>query len=126
MSVQNNIAPTSELAVKSDYHLFKQGVRPEWEDPQNKHGGKWAYQFKDKKAVNIDTLWLHVMLAAIGETLRALTAWDVRAACDIMRPAYDVSGGRDGRVSIVTDWPPESTSVTLYAKLIDITRVRSG
>jgi transaldolase len=39
----------------------------------------------------------------IGETLRALTAWDVRAACDIMRPAYDVSDGRDGRVSIEVD-----------------------
>jgi translation initiation factor 4E len=67
--IYNNITPTSELALKSDYHLFKKGVRPEWEDPQNKHGGKWAFQFKDKKAVNIDSLWLHVMLAAIGETL---------------------------------------------------------
>jgi translation initiation factor 4E len=44
-------------------------VRPEWEDTQNKHGGKWAFQFKDKKAINIDALWLHVMLAAIGENL---------------------------------------------------------
>nr|6FBZ_A Chain A, Eukaryotic translation initiation factor 4E-like protein,Eukaryotic translation initiation factor 4E-like protein [Thermochaetoides thermophila DSM 1495]6FC0_A Chain A, Eukaryotic translation initiation factor 4E-like protein [Thermochaetoides thermophila DSM 1495] len=67
--IYNNIAPVSELAVKSDYHLFKEGVRPEWEDPQNKHGGKWAYQFKDKRSVNIDELWLHTMLAAIGETL---------------------------------------------------------
>ncbi|KAF2751737.1 eukaryotic translation initiation factor 4E [Sporormia fimetaria CBS 119925] len=67
--IYNNITPTSELALKSDYHLFKKGVRPEWEDVQNKHGGKWAYQFKDKKAVNIDALWLHVMLAAIGENL---------------------------------------------------------
>ncbi|KAF2671778.1 eukaryotic translation initiation factor 4E [Microthyrium microscopicum] len=67
--IYNNITPTSDLAVKSDYHLFKQGVRPEWEDLQNKHGGKWAYQFKDKKSVNIDNLWLHIMLAAIGETL---------------------------------------------------------
>ncbi len=55
--------------MKSDYHLFKKGVRPEWEDIQNKHGGKWAFQFKDKKTINIDALWLHVMLAAIGETL---------------------------------------------------------
>jgi translation initiation factor 4E len=44
-------------------------VRPEWEDAQNKHGGKWAFQFKDKKSINIDALWLHVMLAAIGENL---------------------------------------------------------
>ncbi|MCJ1224790.1 eukaryotic translation initiation factor 4E [Toensbergia leucococca] len=67
--VYNNITPTSELALKSDYHLFKKGIRPEWEDPQNKHGGKWAYQFKDKRGVPIDELWLHIMLAAIGETL---------------------------------------------------------
>ncbi|KAI9831809.1 MAG: hypothetical protein M1819_004706 [Sarea resinae] len=67
--IYNNITPTSELALKSDYHLFKKGVRPEWEDPQNKHGGKWAYQFKEKRSVPIDDLWLHVMLAAIGETL---------------------------------------------------------
>ncbi|KAL8727329.1 MAG: hypothetical protein Q9166_006097 [cf. Caloplaca sp. 2 TL-2023] len=67
--VYNNITPVSELALKSDYHLFKKGVRPEWEDLQNKHGGKWAYQFKDKRAAPIDELWLHLMLAAIGETL---------------------------------------------------------
>ncbi|KAF2007290.1 eukaryotic translation initiation factor 4E [Amniculicola lignicola CBS 123094] len=67
--IYNNITATSELAQKSDYHLFKKGVRPEWEDAQNKHGGKWAFQFKDKKAINIDALWLHVMLAAIGENL---------------------------------------------------------
>lgn len=66
---QNNITKTSELALKSDYHLFKAGIRPEWEDLQNKHGGKWAYQFKDKRNTLIDDLWLHVMLAAIGETL---------------------------------------------------------
>lgn len=46
-------------------------MRPEWEDPQNKHGGKWAYQFKDKRQVPIDELWLHVQLAAIGETLES-------------------------------------------------------
>ena len=40
---------------------------------------------------------------AIGETLRMLTGWDVRAACDILRPVYDRSGGRDGRVSIEVD-----------------------
>ena len=40
---------------------------------------------------------------AIGETLRLLTAWDVRAACDVLRPAYDRTGGRDGRVSIEVD-----------------------
>jgi translation initiation factor 4E len=65
--MQNNITPASELAQKSDYHLFKSGVRPEWEDQQNKHGGRWSYTFKGGKAS--DDLWLNVMLAAIGEQL---------------------------------------------------------
>lgn len=67
--VQNNITPADQLAQKSDYHLFKAGIRPEWEDVNNKHGGKWSYSFRDKKLININDLWLHVMLAAIGETL---------------------------------------------------------
>ena len=40
---------------------------------------------------------------AIGETLRLLTAWDVRFACDVLRPVYERSEHRDGRVSIEVD-----------------------
>ena len=40
---------------------------------------------------------------AVGEALRMLTAWDVRAACDVLRPVFDRTGGRDGRVSIEVD-----------------------
>ncbi|KAI1914180.1 eukaryotic translation initiation factor 4E [Ophidiomyces ophidiicola] len=69
--IYNNITPTSELGLKADYHLFKKGVRPEWEDQQNKHGGKWSFQFRDKRSVPIDELWLHSQLAAIGETLES-------------------------------------------------------
>ena len=65
---QNNITPASELAQKSDYHLFKKGVRPEWEDQQNKHGGRWSYTFKGGNKANDET-WLNIMLAAIGEML---------------------------------------------------------
>ncbi|HTW19694.1 MAG TPA: transaldolase [Mycobacteriales bacterium] len=36
----------------------------------------------------------------IGEALRSVTAHDVRAACDLFRPAYEASDGVDGRVSI--------------------------
>jgi transaldolase len=40
---------------------------------------------------------------AIGETVRLLTAWDVRAACDVLQPTASRTGGRDGRVSIEVD-----------------------
>ena len=39
----------------------------------------------------------------VEEAVRLLTAYDVRWACDVMKPAYDASGGVDGRVSIEVD-----------------------
>ena len=39
----------------------------------------------------------------VGETVRLLTAWDVRAACDVLRLTASRMGGRDGRVSIEVD-----------------------
>lgn len=78
----------SQLSLKSDYHLFKEGVRPEWEDPQNKHGGKWSYSFKSKANVEIDELWLHVMLAAIGETLENEDDGEVMGVVVNVRKAF--------------------------------------
>ncbi|MCM0675422.1 transaldolase [Micromonospora phytophila] len=39
----------------------------------------------------------------VEEAVRLLTTYDVRWACDVMRPAYDGSAGVDGRVSIEVD-----------------------
>jgi transaldolase len=39
----------------------------------------------------------------VGEALRAITTYDVRWGCDVLRPVYDASGGVDGRVSIEVD-----------------------
>jgi transaldolase len=43
---------------------------------------------------------LAVRGVGVAEALRAITAHDVRDACDLFRPAYDASDGVDGRVSI--------------------------
>src|SRR4051812_24253480 len=40
---------------------------------------------------------------SVEEAARLMTGRDVRWACDVMRPAYDASGGVDGRVSIEVD-----------------------
>ncbi|MEU1994056.1 transaldolase [Nocardia gamkensis] len=37
------------------------------------------------------------------EAIRVLTSGDVREACDVLRPVYEQTGGRDGRVSIEVD-----------------------
>ncbi|MEU5939853.1 transaldolase [Micromonospora sp. NPDC047548] len=39
----------------------------------------------------------------VEEAARMLTTYDVRWACDVMRPSYDKSAGVDGRVSLEVD-----------------------
>jgi transaldolase len=39
----------------------------------------------------------------IGEAVRAITTYDIRWACDVLKQVYIDSGGKDGRVSIEVD-----------------------
>jgi len=39
----------------------------------------------------------------VGESARAITSYDIRWACDVLRPVYDSTGGIDGRVSLEVD-----------------------
>lgn len=40
---------------------------------------------------------------SVDEAVRALTAYDVRWACDVLRPVHGATGGLDGRVSLEVD-----------------------
>jgi transaldolase len=40
---------------------------------------------------------------SVDEAARALTTYDIRWACDVLRPVYDSTGGLNGRVSIEVD-----------------------
>ncbi|MFL6113030.1 MAG: transaldolase [Catenulispora sp.] len=46
---------------------------------------------------------LAVRGVTVEEAVRMITTADVREAADVLRPAYDASGGQDGRVSIEVD-----------------------
>ncbi len=46
---------------------------------------------------------LKVRKVAIDGVIRYLMAYDIRWACDVLRPIYDHTNGKDGRVSIEVD-----------------------
>ena len=46
---------------------------------------------------------LAVRGVSVDEAARAITTYDIRWACDVLRPVYDQTGGLDGRVSIEVD-----------------------
>ncbi|XP_026472953.1 eukaryotic translation initiation factor 4E-like isoform X2 [Ctenocephalides felis] len=67
-SVYNHIKMASELRQGCDYSLFKQGIRPMWEDEANKRGGRWAINLDKKQRINdLDRFWLDTLLCMIGE-----------------------------------------------------------
>jgi len=63
----NNLALASQIQNGCSFSLFKKGISPKWEDPKNEKGGKWTAVIPKNKP--LDTMWLWMMLACIGEVL---------------------------------------------------------
>ncbi len=63
----------------------------------------FARAIGDSGAYQDQTRDLRLRRAPVDQALRELTAADVRQACDVLRPVYEMTGGVDGRVSIEVD-----------------------
>lgn len=67
-SLYNHIKQPTEIKSGNDYSLFKNNIRPMWEDEQNKNGGRWVISLqKFYRHNDLDKLWLEVILCLIGE-----------------------------------------------------------
>jgi transaldolase len=63
----------------------------------------FARAISDSDAYDGQIRDLRLRRVPVDQMLRELTASDVRQACDVLRPAYEATGGVDGRVSIEVD-----------------------
>ncbi|CAN4120661.1 unnamed protein product [Withania somnifera] len=64
-SLYDQIFKPSKVTVPVDFHLFKAGIEPKWEDPECANGGKWTVT-SGRKA-NLETMWLETLMALVGE-----------------------------------------------------------
>ncbi|KAG8985788.1 hypothetical protein FRB94_004580 [Tulasnella sp. JGI-2019a] len=64
----NWLKPPSQLERNSNYHLFKDGIKPMWEDPANAEGGKWVVTMKSQPEL-LDRSWAWLAMALVGEEL---------------------------------------------------------
>ena len=57
-----------EVISNTDFLIFKKGIRPEWEDPANKNGGKWVVTMpiEDAMEEECENAWLNLLLHLIG------------------------------------------------------------
>jgi len=67
-SMFNNVLQPSKLVPGADFHCFKAGIEPKWEDPKCALGGKWTAQTPRSggKAL-LDTYWIHTVRFAVLE-----------------------------------------------------------
>ncbi|PWN97728.1 translation initiation factor eIF4e, partial [Tilletiopsis washingtonensis] len=69
MSIFATLRRPSQLERNSNYHLFKSGIKPMWEDPANANGGKWVLTLRNTSGALLDRSWMWLVLALIGEEL---------------------------------------------------------
>jgi translation initiation factor 4E len=64
LRIYSHLKHPSALPTMSEYHFFKFGIRPIWEDDVNKEGGKWVIRIKKGVA---DRYWELLVLALAGD-----------------------------------------------------------
>ncbi|KAG0275242.1 hypothetical protein BGZ95_009044 [Linnemannia exigua] len=65
----NWIEKPHKIENSSDYHLFKDGIKPMWEDPANANGGRWIVTLLTKNPELLDRCWMELAYALVGEQL---------------------------------------------------------
>lgn len=66
----NSIKLPTDINEGCNYALFRNGVRPMWEDDHNRNGGRWVIAL-EKRVDNdeVNRLWLDTLLVLIEEQL---------------------------------------------------------
>ena len=80
-------------ALARDRHVVGVTSNPTIFDHALSHGDAYNEQLAE----------LALRGVSVEEASRVITTYDVRWACDVLRPAHDATGGLDGRVSLEVD-----------------------
>ncbi|OJJ07973.1 hypothetical protein ASPVEDRAFT_378969 [Aspergillus versicolor CBS 583.65] len=100
-SIYSHLKRPSLLPTVSDYHIFKKGIRPVWEDEANKKGGKWVVRLKKGVA---DRYWEDLLLAMIGDQFAEASdevcgaVLSVRSGEDVLSVWTRIDGGRNIKI----------------------------
>lgn len=63
-ALYTHLVRPSELSSQSDFHVFKMGIKPMWEDEANRLGGKWVVRLRKGLVARC---WENLLMAMLGE-----------------------------------------------------------
>jgi len=79
----------SDLPSTTDYHFFRGGIKPTWEDPSNAKGGKWIVRLPKGLA---SRYWEEIILALIGGQFSGVPDGEICGAVLSVRYSEDILG----------------------------------
>jgi translation initiation factor 4E len=107
-TIYSHLKHPSQLPSVSDYHIFKEGIRPVWEDEANKRGGKWIVRLKKGVA---DRYWEDLLFAIVGDQFMEAgeevcgAVLSVRSGEDVLNVWTKNDGGRNVKIRLVDLFP---------------------
>jgi translation initiation factor 4E len=72
-AVASHVLTPSYMSNMGDLTFFKKGIRPMWEDAENKNGGSWLHQLSGnapkgkQQQPEIDEYWMETLMALVGD-----------------------------------------------------------
>jgi transaldolase len=90
---RERLASGNLAGLVADKHVVGVTSNPSIFQKAMEQGDAYEAQLKDLAIRGVD----------LEESVRLLTAYDIRWGCDVLRPCYEASHGQDGRVSIEVD-----------------------
>lgn len=89
-STYNYLKRPNELGSgTTDYHCFREGVKPTWEDPANAKGGKWIVRLPKGLA---SRYWEEVVLALMGGQFVGIPEGEITGLVISIRYSEDILG----------------------------------
>lgn len=64
VTIFRHLAHPSDMPIVWEYHLFKEGIRPIWEDEENRKGGKWVIRLAKGVA---DRCWENLQFNLVAD-----------------------------------------------------------
>lgn len=100
--------PPSQLPLGSDYYLFREGIKPSWEDKMNERGGRWQAILPNKQMLssskassNFDKCWLELLMSVVGAQYGGFDNLNICGLAAHMRRNQDKVGFDGGCLALI-------------------------
>ncbi|KAK4706059.1 translation initiation factor 4E, partial [Phenoliferia sp. Uapishka_3] len=105
----NWVKRPSQLEVMDSIHVFKDKIKPTWEDDRNRLGGRWQLTIQNPEV--LDKCWTYLVLGLVGEELDEKD---------------DITGAGSSSLHPLLPLPPRLLSLTPLDKLVVAIRPRGS